>query len=278
MSYFITDVKKLYKSQMVKWLLIFLAAIMTLDPISHYVTHIGIKTFVEYTGTDPFQYWLLMHSSHWGGTVYYALIYVFPVISTGLILYYERCSSVFEFSVIRGSRIKYYLSKTGAVFVMTFLNFFAALTVNVIITYLIYPADNPLTQQYTYIIPKEGMFSYPFYQRNPLCMVILYTFLNALVIALYALFSLALHAIIRFRNRYAAALVPFLALYLINYSVGLLLKGHLNQQLSILIQPQAASALVQIIRGRDVLMAFLTVLLLDAILLVIGYVRNKETL
>lgn len=109
-------------------------------------------------------------------------------------------------------------------------------------------------------------------------MVILYTFLNALVIALYALFSLALHAIIRFRNRYAAALVPFLALYLINYSVGLLLKGHLNQQLSILIQPQAASALVQIIRGRDVLMEFLTVLLLDVILLVIGYVRNRETL
>lgn len=107
-------------------------------------------------------------------------------------------------------------------------------------------------------------------------MVILYTFLNALVIALYALFSLALHAIIRFRNRYAAALVPFLALYLINYSVGLFLDGHLN--LNIIIQPQAASALVQIIRGRDVLMEFLTVLLLDVILLVIGYVRNRETL
>lgn len=109
-------------------------------------------------------------------------------------------------------------------------------------------------------------------------MVMLYTFLNALVIALYALFSLALHAIIRFKNRYAAALVPFLTLYLINYAVNLLLKDHLNQQLSIIIQPQAASALVQIIRGRDVLMAFLMVLLLDVVLLVIGYMRNRETL
>lgn len=276
MSYFITDVKKLYKSQLVKWLLVFLAAIMILDPISHYVTHIGKKSFVEYTGTNPFQYWLLMHSSHWGCSVFYALINVFPVISTGLVFYYERHSSFFEFSVIRGSRIKYYLSKVGAVFMVTFLNFFVVLTVNVIITYLIYPADNPLTQQYTFIIPKEGMFSYPFYQKNPLCMVMLYTFLNALAIALYALFSLALHAIISFKNRYAAVLIPFLTLYLINYAVGLLLDAHLN--LHIIIQPQAASALVQIIRGRDVLMAFLTVLLLDAILLVIGYVRNKETL
>lgn len=278
MSYFITDVKKLYKSQLIKYLLVFLAVIMILDPISHYVTHIGKKSFVEYTGTNPFQYWLLMHSSYWGGTVYYALIYVFPVISTGLVLYYERHSSFFELSVVRGSRIKYYLSKAGAVFVVTFLNFFVALTINVVVTYLIYPADNPLTQQYTYIIPTEGTFCYSFYQKNPLYMVMLYTFLNALVIALYALFSLALHAIIRFKNRYAAALVPFLTLYLINYAVNLLLKDHLNQQLSIIIQPQAASALVQIIRGRDVLMAFLMVLLLDVVLLVIGYMRNRETL
>lgn len=278
MSYFITDVKKIYKSRMIKWLLIFLIIIMILDPISYCVTHIRNKNFIENIGTNPFQFWLLMNSSYWGNTVFHAMFYVFPVLSTGLIFFNDRCSSVFEFSVVRGNRIKYYLSKTSATFMVTFLNFLVALTVNVIVTYIVFPADNPLTQQYTYIIPKEGMFSYPFYQKNPLCMVMLYTFLNAFTIALYSLFSLALHAIIRFKNRYAATLVPLLALYLINYSVSLLLKKHLNYNLNIIIQPQAASALVQIIHSEDILLTFSLVLLLDIALLIIGYMRNRETL
>lgn len=129
-----------------------------------------------------------------------------------------------------------------------------------------------------YLIPKEGMFSYAFYQRSPLGMAFLYTFLNALAIALFSLFVLAIHAIVMLKNRYVAILVPFISLYLINYVTSLMLRRNLNYNLSVIIQPRAASAVTDIIHSREVVIIFMLVILIDLLLLTIGYIRNRETI
>lgn len=278
MSYFITDIKKLYKSKIVKFMLIMLFFIMVADPISVYVINARYADFFEQIGANPFQFWLLMNSSSWGNTVFHTLFWVFPVISTGLCFYNERQTSTHILLLIRNSRLKYYLSKAVAVFVATFVNFFALLLINILVTYLIFHVDAPMTEQYKYLIPKEGMFSYSFYQSNPLYMVMLYTFLNALAIALLTLFVLAIHEIVIPKKRYVALLFPFIFLYLINYGVSLLLSSNLNYNFSVIIQPRAASAVINIISNSDVLLVFSLVLVVDLILLVVGYIRNREML
>lgn len=278
MSYFITDIKKIYRSRIVKWMLILLFIIMVADPISVYIINADYEKFFEVIGANPFQFWLLMNSSSWGNTVFYTIFWVFPVISTGLIFYDERQSSMLKLLIIRGNKKKYYLSKIAATFVATLVNFLILLLINILVTYLIFSVDAPKTKQYMYLIPKEGMFSYAFYQRNPLSMAILYTFLNALAIALLSLFVLSIHAIATLKNRYVAILVPFISLYLISYVIGLMLSSNLNYNLKVIIQPRAASAVTDIIHSMDVIIVFALVTLIDLILLVIGYIRNRETI
>lgn len=278
MTYFITDIKKLYNSKIVKYMLIILFFIMIVDPISVYVIHARNAIFFETIGANPFQFWLLMNSSNWGYSVYQTLFWVFPAISTGLCYYNERQSSMYEFLIIRNSRVKYYLSKAVAAFSVTLLNFFVLLSLNILVTYSIFRKDAPMTVQYRYLIPYEGMFSYVFYKMNPLYMVILYTFLNALAIALLTLFALAVHEILILENRYVALLFPFILLYLINYVVSLLLSSNLNYNFRVIIQPRAASAITNTISGKDVLLVFTLMLVVDLILLAVGYIRNREVL
>lgn len=278
MSYFITDIKKIYGSRTVKWMLIFLLIIMIADPISIYPINARYKDFFETIGANPFQFWLLMNSSGWGHTVFHTVFWMLPVLSTGLIYYDERKSSLCELLLVRGSRLKYYFSKIAATFGVTFINFFLLLSINILVTYLIFSADAPKTEQYMYLIPKTGMFSYAYYQKNPLSMVFLYTFLNALTIALLSLLALSIHIIAALKNRYAAILVPFISLYLLNYVTSLMLRNNLNYNLKVIIQPRAACSILDIIHGRDVIMVFALVALADFVLLGIGYIRSRETI
>ena len=278
MSYFITDIKKIYKGRIVKWMLIFLFIVMVADPISVYIINADYEKFFEVIGANPFQFWLLMNSSSWGNTVFHTVFWALPVLSTGLVFYNERQSSMFELLVVRNSKQKYYLAKIAATFAVTLINFFILFLINILVTYLIFSVDAPMTKQYMYLIPKEGMFSYAFYQKSPLSMAILYSFLNALTIALFSLFVLAIHAIATLKNRYVAILVPFIALYLIDYVTSLMLRSNLNYDLGVIIQPRAASAVIDIIHSVDVIIVFAIVTLVVLISLVIGYIRNRETL
>lgn len=277
MSYFITDVKKIYKNKLVKWMLVFLLVVMIADPISVYVINTD-ENFFKQIGANPFQFWLLMNSSSWGNTVVNTLFFVLPVISTGLVFYNERQTSMYEWLIIRNSKAKYYISKIAATFFVTWINFFVLFSINILVTYFAFSADAPKTEQYMYLIPQKEMFSYSFYQSNPLGMVMLYVFLNALAIALLSLFVLAVHEIVNLKNKYVAILFPFIALYLINYGTTFLLIDHLNYILSVIIQPRAASALTNNIQSMDVIIVFLVVALVDLVLLGVGYIRNGETL
>lgn len=276
MTYVKSDIKNLYKNKMIQAMLIGFLLVMIASPISMYFINTQWDEFIEVIGGHPFQFWLLMDTVSWGNSVYYALFWCFPVIATGLLYYHERSSSVYELLLIRNNRKAYFISKAISQFVITFLNFFIGLLINILVTYLIYSSNAPMTEQYMYLIPKEGMFASYFYNINPLCMIFIYTFLNALTIALLSLFVLALHEIFVFKNTYVAFLVPFIALYIISYLISLFFADKPNYDFSIMIQPRAASALVTTIKGSDVFLVFFLLVMADIVLLLIGYLRNRE--
>ena len=104
MSYFIADVKRIYKSRMVQLTLLLMGIIAVADPLFVRFVYGRHPGFFEQVGANPFQFWLLMNSSGWGHTVYRTLLFIFPVLSTGLIFFHERHSSMYELMVSRKSR------------------------------------------------------------------------------------------------------------------------------------------------------------------------------
>lgn len=279
MSYFLTDIKKIYKSKITKVMLALLFIIMIADPISVYFKYGRNEKFVETIGKNGFQFWLLMNSRSWGFNVYHSLLMIFPVLSTALILYSEQRSSMYEFLITRDSKIKYYLSKIFSVFFATFINFFILFSINVFVTSIFFPFDAVCTGIIKNYIPKVGMFSYPFYEHNPLSMVFLFVFLNAFTIALLALFALAFHMIVKLKNKYMAILTPFIVLYLTTYLMGIILEQKLwNYDFMLIIQPMVGAMSKNIISSVDVLIVFGLIIVIDTVLLIGGYIRNRESL
>ena len=278
MSYFISDVKKIYKSKMVQLTLLLMGIIAVADPLFVRFVYGRHPGFFEQIGANPFQFWLLMNSSGWGHTVYRTLLFIFPVLSTGLIFFHERHSSMYELMVSRKSRIQYLLSQTVSVFIAALLNFFLILGLNPIVTNLCFSTAAPLTEQYQYLVPKAGSFAELFYQISPLAMELVYIILNALTIALLAVLVIGIQMIVRFPNRYIAFLVPFVILYAVNYAEGLFLANKMQYNLSIVIQPRAASSLSACITSNDLLLVFGSLFIVDMVVLLTGFQRNKDAL
>ncbi len=278
MSYFISDIKKLYKSRMVQLTLLLLGIVAVADPLFVRFVYGKQPGFFEQVGTNPFQFWLLMNSSGWGHTVYRTLLFVFPVLSTGLIFFYERQSSVYELLISRKSHIQYLISKIVSVFVTTFLNFFLILGLNLVVTNLCFSTPAPLTEQYNYLIPKAGSFADVFYRLSPLTMELAYVVLNALALALLAVFVLGIQMIFRFPNHYIAFLTPFVILYALNYAEGLLLANQMQYNLSVVIQPRAASSLPVCITTADLLLVFGLLFAVIIVTLLVGFKRNRDVL
>ncbi len=236
MKLFKADMRKLYSNRAIQVMLLFFLFLMIASPLwIRFIDGTRYGDFFETTGSHPFQFWLLMQSSNWGNRVYYAFFFLFPVLSTGLIFYHEKSSSVFDWIVTRSHYKTYVLSKAASVFLSTFLNFFILLSVNILVTWLCFSTDAPLTEQYYFYIPKETTFAYGLYQQGPLCMAMFYTFMNAFAIALLALFTLAVHMIVRIRNLYFAVLVPFILMYACNYANAALFSNRLQYNLRILL-------------------------------------------
>lgn len=276
MQYIRLDIKRFYNNRLIQVMLLLLLVVMIASPISVYYTNMKWDKFAEVIGIHPFQYWLLMDSVGWGHSIYHAFFWVFPVISTGLIYFSEKDSSVYELLVIRGDKKTYYFSKALVQFITTFMNFVILLSINVTVTYMLYSTDAPLTEQYRYFVPKEGMFCTPFYNIDPIYMIFLYVLLNALTIALLSVLILGIQEIFVFKNRYMAVLIPFLGIFVSYYITSLLLNEHTNYDLGIILQPRATSAMTTIISGKDVGLVFGVLTLLDVAILLVGYIRNRE--
>lgn len=278
MSYFISDFKKIYKSRMVQLTLLLIGIIAVADPLFVRFVYGNQPGFFEHVGANPFQFWLLINSSGWGHTAYRTLLFVFPILSTGFVFFHERHSSMYELMVSRKSRIQYLISHIISVFVTAFLNFSLILGLNLIITNLCFSAEAPLTEQYQYFIPKAGSFAESLYQISPLSMELAYVVLNALTIALLAVLVIGIQMIVRFSNRYIAFLVPFAILYAVNYANGLFLTNKMQYNLSIVIQPRAASSLYTCITSNNLLLVFAALVIVDIVVLLIGFQRNKDAL
>ena len=82
----------------------------------------------------------------------------------------------------------------------------------------------------------------------------------------------------RFPNHYIAFLAPFVVLYAVNYAEGLLLANQMQYNLSVIIQPRAASSLSVCITTADLLLVFGSLFAVVAAVLLIGFKRNRDVL
>ena len=160
--YFISDIKKMLSSRIVQITFIFLLVTMLADPISVLIHARRYTGFFENIGANPFQFWLLMNSASWGNKVYNILFWVIPVLATGMIYYNEQSSSMSKFLVVRKSKLRYMLSKVISVFSFTFVFCMFLLSLNLLLTFLIFDVRAPFTEQYQRLVPNSSAFLYRF--------------------------------------------------------------------------------------------------------------------
>ena len=275
--YFVSDIKKMLTNRIVQIIFIGMLIVMMLDPISVTLYAQKYAGFYEHIGANPFQFWLLMNSASWGNQVYNILFWVFPVLLTGMIYHVEQRTSMAKFLIIRKNKREYMISKIASTFVFVFIFFLLLLVINLIITFNIFSQDAPITEQYQQLVPNENTMGYILYQISPLFMAVVYTFFNALTIAIFSVFAVALQMIIKFKNRYIAIAVPVVTLYTITFifdSVPQLLPYDIR----IIIQPRSASAISELVTGRDIFLTFGIWLAVDIVLVIIGLIRNRDIL
>ncbi|MCD8066245.1 MAG: hypothetical protein LUE15_03575 [Oscillospiraceae bacterium] len=279
MAYLISDIRKLLrKNWLFQAVVLIMLVIMIADPISAYFMNVQYIDGDSDMSLNAFQYWFFLNTSGWGIMIYNVLVFVIPVLAAGMLFVGEERGSALTLLIIRKGRGSYYLAKAAAVGLVTFVIFALLFLLNIAVTYIVFPADAPLTEQYFYRVPKETMFCYSLYCLNPVYEALLYAFLNALKLALYALFVLGVQEIARPKNALAALLLPYAVLRLGSYAANLLLRGHMDINITIVTQPMAASALTAAINAQDVLLAFGSLALVSAALLAVGYWRGREIL
>ena len=212
-----------------------------------------------------------------GNRIYMNLFWWLPVISTGLVFYSEQNSSVLELSVIRGNWRRYYFSKILSLFLFTFISFFILFIVNILVTYIVFDTNAPKTGQYEWYIPKEGTFAYPFYKANPVYMCILYSFINALAIALMSILMFFFQAVIKLKTKYIALLVPAVVLYAVQYTISWFMGDNDHAHLLTIVQPLIAGPVTNTITTlSDVISTYTIIAIIDFVFILIGYFREKE--
>lgn len=265
--YFISDIKKMCRSKVVIFLFIILLIVMTISPFTQFFFEWRYPSHFDQIGRNPFQFWLLLDSSNWGHTVYSVLFWFFPVLVTGPIYILEKESSMREFLVVRGGRKEYYCSKIASTAIFSFLFFLILLSLNLLITYVIYPSDSPLVL--SYVIPKEGSFAYKLYCVDPLLMAAFYTLINALALSIFTVFSLGIWFVFHFTNKYVAMISPIVILFSITYIFDTI-PELLSFNIRIILQPLANIGISNTITAQSFLITFSLWVLVDFVLLTIG--------
>lgn len=274
--YFISDVKKILKTRIVQIMFVVLLVVMILDATMVMADARRFPEVYKELGMNAFRWWLLMNSSGFGFKIFFALNWIFPLLVTGMVFYSEQKSSISKFLIIRKSKNAYFISHICAVFVTAFIFFAVLLLGNVLVTWCTFPTDAPYTQQTQFCIPSPGTFADDLFQYSPLAMAIGYSLLNALAIAVYAVFATALQMIIHFRNQYIAIAVPVILMYTSTFLLES--AGLYSYTMNIILQPMAASAMTDIIAAREVFITFAGWILLDIVLVIIGLIRNRDVL
>lgn len=271
---FLLEIKKLLRNKLFLVLFLFLLIILTVDPFIVYFNAHKNPSYITTKGENPFQFWMLMNVSGLGQKVYNALFWFFPLLAS-TIFFFEYTSSMKELIISRSSKRNYILSKIASTFLFYFIFFVILLSYNSILTYALFPNELSYTKQYQYSVPKAETFAIIFYNISPKLMVLVFTLLNALTIALFAVFSISIQMIFKFKNFFVSLLTPIIFLYLLTFifdSSEILMHFDIR----LLIQPKLASVMVEPVTLYEYIFTFLIWILVDIGLIIISLNKNRD--
>jgi hypothetical protein len=278
MNYFFVDLKKIVASKIMPAIVIILLAVMVFDPIWMYCQGIFHEGFFDDIGGNPYQYWLLTNFSGWGHAFYYTLLWIFPILLTGLIYLREKNSQCCKLLVIRGDKARYFIAKICSAFTVSFLTIVLLLIINIMITYLIFSDSGNYTEQYNFFVPNEGTFAYGIFRYSPFMLALVYTFMNAFAIGMLSAVSVELNMVFNYKNTYVAIIVPVLLYYAIGYISDTLAPAMHKYSLSLILQPLATKALTTVIDTGSVLITFGVWLTVAVALYFVCLYRNKDVI
>ena len=148
------DIKRLYNSINVRIVLGVLFFLAIVDPLySRFLTLDSM--FASYYGINAYQYWLFNFPGGIGFKVYHALFLLLPVLSTGFILFYDQKTSFKIYNIVKQGRAIYLTSKVISVFLVTMVNSIVSFSINILITFSIFPQNSIMTDVYRMFIPIE---------------------------------------------------------------------------------------------------------------------------
>ncbi len=272
------DIKKLLRSRIVKNMILCLFIVAIIAPISTYIIYKDYGYFSE-EGANPFQYWLLNYTIGWAGPMYFRMFFLLPVLSTGMIYFYESSSSIREILLTKISRKTYYTSKILSVFTLSFCTFLLFFSINLVCTHLCFHGEE-MTDYYKEILPIDGSFAFSFYKISPLFMEIAYGFINTVAQSILAVVCLSIQIIMKFKNKYAAFICPFFFMYVVDYFCEIMAVSVFNKPflcLSGIVQPSMCWALNEAPKFKDLGLVFGISIMIMLGCAVIGFFRNEDT-
>lgn len=279
MFYLRYEIKNLYRSRIIRLMIIFLFIIAIATPISTYITYLKNENFGN-EGLNPFQYWLLNYSAGWGGPTYFRLFYIFPVISTGMVYFQESSSSIREIILTKIGYKNYFIVKLLSVSILSFCAFSLFFMCNSICTHICFHGRE-MTSFYKEIVPISGSFADIFYKISPLFMEVMYGLINALAQAFLTGMVVGLQMSMRTKNKYAAFIGPFFIMYIFDYMCQIIAVSCIGKPylcLSLIVQPSMCWAMVDPPKIVDLFFVFGGTLLLLWLLTVVGFFRNRDNL
>jgi len=229
----------------------------------------------EKIGQNPFQFWMLMNSVSWGNNLYNIMFWIIAVLLTGLIYYEDKNTSMYMYQIIRKDKRQYLISKFCSTGLFSFVLILLVLEINIFVTYILFPDTTIITNYYNRLVPHEGSFVYRAFLSQPMNMIQIYTFLNALAMSVFVVFSLCISMLFNFSNRYVAILIPVIFLYGITFifdSFPMLFEYNIRM----ILQPRAVSALTTIITWEDVVVVMGGWILVNLILISVIFFKSRD--
>ena len=266
------DIKRLYNSITVRVVFGILMLLAIIDPLySRFL--VCDSMFASYYGINAYQYWLFNFPGGIGFKVYHTLFLLFPVLSTGFILFYDQKTSFKIYSIVKESKATYLTSKVISVFLVTMVNSIISFLINTIITFFIFPQNSVMTDIYWMFIPVKHSAANFFYEISPVLSAFFFAFLNSLALSVLAALTVIIHMIFRFPNIYVAFFFFFILYLLITYGSDFLLPKRFV--LRSILQP-LNSCYEGAAQLKDILLVFGGYLILEISLFAIAYKRNRD--
>lgn len=275
MNYYKIDINRLITSKTIIVIITLLLAIAIIDPITVSMYFSKYNDSAEIIGQNPFQFWMLMNSVSWGNNLYNIMFWIFAPLLTGLIYYEDKNTSMYTYQIIRKGKSKYLISKIFSTALFSFVLLLLVLEINIFTTYMLFPDTTVMTEYYYNLVPHEGSFVYEAFLSNPMGMIQIYTFLNALAMSLFCVFSLCINMLFNFSNRYIALLTPVIILYGITFIFDTY-SELFQYNIRMILQPRAVSALSTIITWGDVYVVLGGWMLVNLVLISAVFFKLRE--